>query len=120
MEETGPLPRKSVNYFFLRSKDVHIENGSAFITVFARLTKEITFSKEGKDQTKIQTMWVEIDEVKQEQASQKEKVLPNCMYRYELMPNIFYNLWELSKTCPKELFYITPYHRKSICTKFIT
>lgn len=118
MEQTDQLPRKSVSYYFLRSKDVHIENGSAFITFFARLTKEITFSKAGKIQTEIHTMWVEIDEVKQEQASQKEKTLPNCMYRYELMPNAFYSLWKLSKNCPKELFYLTPYHRKSTCEQF--
>ncbi|TWT07843.1 hypothetical protein FQV26_08540 [Planococcus sp. CPCC 101016] len=119
MEQTDQLPQKSVSYYFLRSKDVHIENGSAFITFFARLTKEITFSKEGEMQTEIQTMWVEIDEVKQEQASQKDKALPNCMRRYEILPSVFYSLWKLSKDCPRELFYVTPYHRKSTCEKFI-
>lgn len=120
MRQMDQLPQNSVNYFFLRSKDVHIENGSAFITFFARLTRETSFRKEGKKQTDVQTIWVEIDEMILEHTSEKARALPNCMHRYELLPSVFYSLWELSKNCPKELFYVTPYHRKSTCEKFIT
>lgn len=45
------IPLKSTSYFFLKSKDVHIENGLAFITLFARLTRENTLIHEGKNES---------------------------------------------------------------------
>lgn len=120
MEQMEHMPQKSVGYFFLRSKDVHVENGAAFITFFARLTRETSLKKEGVEQTRIQPIWVEIDEVLMGHASEKAKAMPNCMQRYELTPNVFYSLYQLSKSCPAELFYITPYHLKSTHRKFIT
>lgn len=119
MEKMEQLPRQSVGYYFLRSKDVHIENGAAFITFFIRLTREISFKKEGEQQTRIQAVWVDIDEVKMGHASEKVRALPNCMQRYELTQSMFYSLYHLSKSCPKELFFITPYHRKCIRKEFI-
>ncbi|ANU10911.1 hypothetical protein A1A1_17590 [Planococcus antarcticus DSM 14505] len=119
MEQMEQLPRKSVDYFFLRSKDVHIENGSAFITFFARLTREVSFRKDGEKQTRVQTVWVDVDEVKLEHASKKARGLPNCMQRYELSQNVFYNLYQLAKKSPKDLFHITPYCQKSTREKFI-
>ncbi|MBT2572049.1 hypothetical protein [Planococcus sp. ISL-110] len=119
MEQMERMPQKSVGYFFLRSKDVHLENGTAFITFFARLTKEISFRKEGKEQTEVQTVWVEIDEVLLEHASKKARALPNCMQRYEITQNVFHGLYQLSKSCPEELFYLTPYHRECTREKFI-
>ena len=53
MEQMEHLPQQSVGYFFLRSKDVHFENGAAFITFFARLTKETSFGKEGVEKIRI-------------------------------------------------------------------
>lgn len=120
MEQMEHMPQKSVGYFFLRTKDVHVENGAAFITFFARLTRETSFKKEGVEQTRIQPVWVEIDEVLMGNASEKAKALPNCMQRYELTPKVFYSLYQLSKSCPAELFYITPYHLKFTYRKFIT
>lgn len=120
MEQMEHWPQKSVGYFFLRSKDVHIENGAAFITFFARLTREISSRKEGVEEKRIQPLWVEIDEVLMDHASEKAKAMPNCMQRYELTPNVFNSLYQLSKVCPAELFYITPYHLKSTHRKFIT
>lgn len=117
MKEMKQLPQKSVSYFFLRSKDVHIENQSAMITFFARLTREISFSK--KEQPEVQTVWVKIDEVPMEQAPQKVKEMPNCMQRYELPQNVFYHLYQMSKNCPKELFFVTPYHRNSTREYFV-
>jgi hypothetical protein len=119
MEQMEHLPQQSVGYFFLRSKDVHVENGAAFITFFARLTKETSFGKEGVEQIRIHPVWVNIDEVLMDHASEKAKAMPNCMQRYELTPNVFYSLCRLSKTCPGELFYITPYYLKSTHRKFI-
>lgn len=119
MGQMEQLPQKSVGYFFLRSKDVHIENESTFITFFARLTREVSSIKEGKKQTEVQTIWVDIDEVLLEHASEKAKALPNCMQRYELTQNIFHSLCQLSQSCPEELFYLTPYHRECAREKFI-
>ncbi|MGK7377430.1 hypothetical protein ACSFXN_06275 [Planococcus sp. 1R117A] len=120
MAQIQHIPQKSVGYYFLKSKDVHIENGSSFITFFARLTREILHEKEGEKQTEVQTVWVKIDEVQLEQASEKVKAMPNCMQRYELTQNVFYNLYQLSKHCPKELFFVTPFHSKSQRENFIT
>ena len=120
MEEMELLPQKSVGYYFLRSKDVHVENGSAFITFFVRLTRETSFKKEGKDQTKVQAVWVDIDEVMLGHASEKARALPNCMQRYEVTQSVFYSLCHVSMSCPKELFYITPYHLNSTRKEFIT
>ena len=120
MEKMEQLPQKSVGYYFFRSKDVHVEDGRAFITFFVRLTRETSYRKEGKEETEIQSVWVDIDEMMLGHASDKVRALPNCMQRYELTQNVFYNLCQLSKSCPTELFYITPYHRKSKRKKFIT
>lgn len=119
MEQIEQLPEQSVGYFFLRSKDVHYENGSSFIIFFARLAKEISYEKEGRRQQQVQTVWVDIDEVSLEQASQKAKALPNGMQRYELTQNVFHSLYQVSQKCPEELFYITPYHQESSSERFI-
>ena len=120
MEQMEQLPQKSVGYYFFRSKDVHVEDGRAFITFFVRLTRETSFRKDGKEQTQVQPVWVDIDEVMLGHASEKAKAMPNGMQRYELTQNVFYTLCQLSKSCPEELFYITPYHLKSTSKKFIT
>ena len=120
LETMKQVPQKSVSYFFLRSKDVHIENGSAFITFFIRLTRETSFKTEEEEETLVQTVWVDIDEVMLDHAPDKVRAIPNCIQRYELTPNVFYSLYLLSRNCPKELFYITPYHRKSTRKNFIT
>lgn len=120
MEKMEQLSQQSVGYFFLRSKEVHIENGAAFITFFVRLTRETSVRKEGKEQTRVQAVWVDIDEVMEGHASEKARALPNCMQRYELSQSVFYSLCHLSKSCPEELFYITPYHRNSTRKEFVT
>ena len=118
MKQTKPLPQKSVSYFFHRSKDVHIENKSGVITFLARLTREISSGKE--EQPQVQTVWVEIEDVPLERATQKAKKMPNCTQRYELPQNVFYHLYHMSRRCPRELFYVTPYHRNSTREDFIT
>lgn len=120
METMRQLPQQSVGYYFFRSKDVHVENGSAFITFFVRLTRETSFRKAGEEQTQVQAVWVDIDEVMVKHASEKARALPDCMQRYELTQNVFYSLCHLSKSCPEELFYITPCHLNSTRKDFIT
>lgn len=119
MEQTEQLPQHSIGYFFLRSKDVYHENGSSYITFFARLAREISYENEGRKQKEVQTAWVDIDEMMLEQASPKAKALPNGMQRYELSQNVFHSLYQVSRNCPNELFYITPYHRESTREKYV-
>lgn len=107
------IPLKATTYFFLKSKDVHIENGLAFITLFARLTRETTLIHEGKKQTHVETAWVEIEEFQMEHAPEKVRNLPNCMQRYKITEDVFRSLYHLSKESPEDLFYITPYHYES-------
>lgn len=113
-------PRKSTNYFFLKSKDIHIENGKTFITLFARLTREISLSVEGERQTHVETVWVEIEELPIGHAPKKVRTLPNCMQRYAITENVFRNLHQLSKKSPKELFYVTPYHQGTCRKNFLS
>lgn len=111
---------KSTTYFFLKFKDVHIENGLAFITLLARLTRETTLIREGKKQTQVETAWVEIEELQMEHAPEKVRNLPNCMQRYAITENVFRSLYHLSKESPEDLFYIIPYHHESIRKNFLS
>ncbi|MBT2583109.1 hypothetical protein [Planococcus sp. ISL-109] len=120
MKKMEQLPQQSVGYYFFRAKDVHVENGVAFLTFFVRLTRETSFRKEGEVQTQVQAVWVDIDEVKLGHTSEKARALPDCKQRYELTQSVFYSLCQLSKSSPTELFYITPYHLKSASKEFIT
>ncbi|MGB6408712.1 MAG: hypothetical protein WBF39_14630 [Planococcus donghaensis] len=119
MEQVLYLPHERVNYFFLKSKDVHVEEGNIYITCFARLTREVLIDKDKEEQKRIQTFWVDINELRFEQASKKIRDLPNCMQRYEITKEVFYNLYQLSKKCPEEVFQVIPYHKNSTCEKFI-
>lgn len=113
MEQIEQICPQSIGYFFLRSKSIHHENELVFVTFFARLTRETSFSKNGKLHTKIQTVWVDIDERKLEHTSPKTRASPNCIERYELSEDVFHSLCQEAKRCPTELFHITPYHRLS-------
>lgn len=104
------VSQQSIAYFFLRSKDIHEENNSISITLFGRLSREITYSDSLKVYNQTETMWVDIEEVPMEQAAEKIKKLPNCICRYEITEEVFRDLYEISKTKPKELYSLTPLH----------
>ena len=106
------IPQKAVTYFFLKSKDVHMENGLISITLFARLGRESTYFTDGEKQTQVETHWVQIDDVDMEHATEKLKTLPNCMEKYEVSEKVFQHLLQLSKSCPSELYSLTPYYLK--------
>lgn len=110
MAQKQSVPQKSVAYFFLKSKDVNIENKLASVTLFARLAREITFFTGGKTQTQVETFWVEIDDIEMENASEKVKNMPNCMQKYEVSEKVFRHLLQLAQECPNELYGITPYY----------
>lgn len=112
--------QKSVHYFFNRSKDINEENESKVITLFARLTKEIVYADGWDTYKKTETVWVEIEDVKMEEATEKMKDMPNCMQQYKVTENVFRSLYKMSKSCPEELYYVTPLHRESKREKFIT
>ncbi|MBT2572060.1 hypothetical protein [Planococcus sp. ISL-110] len=105
--------QKSVTYFFLKSKDVHTENGLTSITLFARLAREITSVTDREKQTRVETFWVQIDDLGIEHATEKVKALPNCMEKYEVSEKVFLHLLQLSKSCPNELYGVIPYYLKA-------
>lgn len=113
MPKTQTHPRNSVTYFFLKSKDVHMEDGFASVTLFARLGREISSVKGGKKRTCVETAWVEIEDLRMEHVPEKMKNLPNCMQKYELSPPVYQHLLHLSEKCPSELYGITPYYLKA-------
>lgn len=111
--------QKSVQYFFRRSKDVNEENNSTVITLFARLSREIVFDDGLKTCKKAQTFWVDIEDIKMEEATEKIKELPNGMQQYKITEKVFRSLYQLSQNQPTELFYVTPFHQESKREKFI-
>ena len=112
MEQKQFTSQKPVVYFFLRSKDVHEENKREAITLFTRLTRETIFYTAGKWQKRVETFWVQINDLAWEQASEKVKNMPNCIQKYEVTEKVFQHLLQLCKTCPEGLFGITPYYIK--------
>ncbi|MBT2583101.1 hypothetical protein [Planococcus sp. ISL-109] len=113
MAQKQLVPQKSVTYYFLKSKDVQMENGLTSITLFARLEREITCFTGRKKQTQVETFWVEIDEIEMEHATEKVKALPTCMEKYEVSEQVFRHLLQLSNRCPNELVGIIPYYVKA-------
>lgn len=100
MHQNRPMPSEKINYFFTQVKDTHVENGQEFITLFARLTVE--------NPVDVTSVWVEIDEVKFEQAPEKLKRLPNGMTTYLIPEGVFQGLMKLSQTRHSDLYHITP------------
>lgn len=113
MQEKQCLNVGSVNYYFLRSKDVHEEDGKEFITLFARLTREFTFYSQDHVYSQRQSVWVDIDEVASEDAPAKVKELPNTIQTFTVQEKVFEELVEASKQCPKELYFVTPMHDRN-------
>lgn len=99
---------ESITYFFTRSKDVHEENGTLFVTLFARLTREFTKTDEPNAGKKVEFVWVDIEEIRMEHATKKMRALPNCIHRYNISKEVFLGLFKASANCPKELYFVTP------------
>lgn len=112
MAQEQLISQKSVTYFFLKSKDVHMENGLASITVFARLARETASFSGRKKQTHLETFWVQIEDIRMEHVPEKVKSLPNCLQQYEVSEKVFHHLLQLSKICPNDLYTVTPYYLK--------
>lgn len=108
MSQNQVLPQKSVAYYFVRSKNVHEENGEQFITLFARLCREQTSIIGGKKLSERESVWVDIDEVKASHANRKIVELPNRIQNFVVNENIFYELVRTAKTSPKALYFIAP------------
>ena len=106
------LPEEPI-YQFLRSKDTHEENGITFITLFYRLTRESleqageTFSK------KVETVYAEIEELKQEYANDQIRATANEMHQYTISKEIFLGLHGLAQEDPKKLYLLTPMYQKA-------
>lgn len=101
------LNSKKEIFQFTRVKDTYEENGQKFITLFGRLSS--------KNAAVMKSEWVEIEEVKWEQASYKLKCMPDAMYSYSVSEAIFRELVRLSRRCERELYYLTPIYKTSEC-----
>ena len=100
----------SVANFFSRSKDVHEENSCLYLTLFGRLTKEYTYIKGGYEYIKTETVWVDIKEIPEKDASEKLLAMPNRITRFQLSDELFKEFHCISNNSPQELFCITPLH----------
>lgn len=88
---------------------MHEENGTLFITLFARLTREFQKNDGQKRTKKIESIWFDIEEIKMDHATRKMRDLPNCVYRYKVSKDVFLGLFRAAAICPKELYYVTPF-----------
>lgn len=113
------IPRKSVTYYFVKSKDLSMEDGLKFITLFAKLACEITYFAESRKHTQVETLWVQAKDVQLEQANKKVKEMSNCMVEYEVSQELFQHLLYLAQNCPNELYEVIPYYKKVTREMFI-
>lgn len=96
-------PQKHIGYYLSRIKDTHIEDGNTFITLFARLSIRTTDRNE--------SIWVEIEEVPWDQASQRMQKLPNGAYNYRVSEAVFHELERVSQNQFQTLYYLTPLYQ---------
>lgn len=95
---------EDIHYYFSKSKGTHTEAGEKYITLFARLSMEIP---EGSA-NECKTVWVDIEEVKSEQAAPKIKKMSDSIFRYEISEELFLELYKISQRCSEELYCLTP------------
>lgn len=108
MQKNPSAYQKKVRFYFSRSKAVHEETGENCITLFVRLSMEMYSSEEPVEVIDSKTMWVDIQDIKIEQASSKVKKMPDSVNRYEISEELFWELYKISQKCPEELYYLTP------------
>ena len=119
MPQNQSIPNTSVAYFYNRSKGISTENDATILTLFGRLTREVTYDDGLNIYSKVETVWVDIEDIKLEEATENMKNLPNGMQEYTVTEKIFLTLLHLSKKSPRELFCLTPLHREAVREKFI-
>ena len=96
--------QEEINFYFSRSKGTHEEAGKQFITLFARLSVVIPSQQTSGHQT----LWVDIEQVKERQAALKTRKMPDFIQQYEVPEALFWELYKISQRCPEELYYLTP------------
>lgn len=112
MPQKQIIVQEAIHYYFLKSKDFNDEDDSPTITLFCRLSRETTYSDLLHTYSKTDTFWVDIDELKYEDAPEKLKELPDQIFRYAISEAVFKDLYKISMSNPKELYTITPYSIK--------
>lgn len=104
--------KQSIKYHFVRSKDVYMENGTIYITVFARLSKEYNLFTDGRWHTHIETIWVDLEDIRKEHAPNRIKQLSNHLQQYQVSESVFRNLHFLAETDAEKLFLTTPMYEQ--------
>jgi hypothetical protein len=100
--------QEEISFYFSRSKGTHEEAGEQFITLFARLSVIIPSNEKEAETSGHQTLWVDIDQVKEQQATLKTRKMPDFIQQYEVPEALFWELYKISQRCPDELYYLTP------------
>lgn len=100
--------QEKLSFYFSRSKGTHEEASEQFITLFARLSVIIPSRKQEGEASGYQTLWVDIEQVKEQQATFKMKKMPDFVKQYEVSEALFWELYKISQRCPEELYYLTP------------
>lgn len=104
---------RQITYHFLRSKDTHEEQGITFITLFYRLTREFDEIIGDTCFRKVETVCVEIDELRQDFAPKNIQSTANEMHEYTVSEEIFSALQTLAKEHPEKLHLLTPLYQSA-------
>ncbi|WP_394120781.1 hypothetical protein [Planococcus donghaensis] len=108
MSKNPSADHKEVRFYFSRSKGSHVEAGECFVTLLARLSIEVFYAGKPGDKGEYKTVWVDIEELKVDQAASKIKKMPDSINRYEISEELFWDLFKVSQRCPEELYCLTP------------
>lgn len=108
MSKNPSADQKEVRFYFSRSKGSHEEAGEFFVTLLARLSVEVFYAGDTGDKGEHKTIWVDIEEMKVDQAASKIKKMPDSINRYEISEELFWDLFKVSQRCPEELYCLTP------------
>lgn len=118
MSQNTRLLAQPKRHFFTRSKDTHQENDTVFITLFVRLTREHVKFDKANMYKETESVWVDINELKMKQATEKIRLLPNGIRTYAISEDIFQELVHLSTRCPRELYFVTPIYESHKFSRF--
>ncbi|PPA70860.1 hypothetical protein [Jeotgalibacillus proteolyticus] len=108
MTQCSAVHSKDIQYIFTRVKASFEENGTVFISFLAGLTKEYRKGAASEEPLKKERIWVDIRELKEIHATKKMTSLPEGVSTFHLTKEVFQEIVNISSSCPKELYHITP------------
>ena len=76
--------------------------------MFARLSVKIPSEEKEKEASGYRTIWVGIEDVKEERATLKMKKMSDFVQQYGVPKALFWELYRISQRCLEELYCLTP------------